>query len=79
MYNNLILRGIKHFLREYQEEHPARTAHFAGHCHACVQPRVHFHERSINVPVLIVFLVFLSPSDKLLSMDKIKAVVYQRV
>ena len=31
-----------------------------------------------NIPVLIAFRVFLSPSDKLLSMDKTKAFVYRK-
>lgn len=29
--NNLVLRGTKHFLKEYKEEDPARIAHVAGH------------------------------------------------
>ena len=29
--SNLVLRGTKHFLKEYKEEDPARTAHVAGH------------------------------------------------
>lgn len=47
VYNNVVSRGMKHFLREYEEEDPAHTPHVAGHAYVRVHHRVpRCHEKS---------------------------------
>lgn len=45
-YTNLIVKGIKHILREGEEEDPACTTQFAVYCLEPCSARVRFREKS---------------------------------